>query len=101
VRRTRYSNSTFEMHEVLIVRGPANAEELCEFCAPRIGLMVSPEAAATITGVPVRMLFKLLEVGLIHYREIKDAAVLMCVNSIARCDVAAGFRPGGDQERQT
>ena len=89
------------MHEVLIVRGAANAGEPCELCAPRIGLLVSAEAAATITGVPVRMLFKLLEAGLIHYREIKDGAVLICVNSIASCDVPAGARVVGDQESQT
>jgi hypothetical protein len=101
MRRARYFDVTFEMREVLIVRGPANAGELCEICAPQIGLMVSSEAAAAISGVPMRMLFKLLEAGLIHFRENKDGSVLICVNSIAHCDAAAGFSLGDDQEKQT
>lgn len=44
--------------------------------------MVSPETAASITGIPVRTLFRCLEAGLIHYREIENGAVLVCVNSL-------------------
>jgi hypothetical protein len=47
--------------------------------------MVSPEAAASITGIPVRALFRCLEAGLIHYREIENGAILVCVNSLP-CD---------------
>ena len=83
------------------MRSPTKAEEPCKICTPKIGLMVSPEAAATITGVPMRRLFKLLEAGLIHFRENNNGAVLICVHSIDHCDVDAGFRLGDDQERQT
>ena len=60
--------------------------------------MVRPETAASITGIPVRTLFRCLEAGLIHYREIENGAVLICVNSLP-CDgtlddfIAAAMSP--------
>jgi len=45
---------------------------------------MTTEAAASITGLPVRALFRLLEAGLIHYREADDGTVLVCVDSLMR-----------------
>ena len=84
VRRTRYSEANFEMHEILIVRAPGAAREPCYQCLPAIGAMVSPEAAASLNGMTVRALFRCIEAGLIHYREVEDGAVLVCINSLTR-----------------
>ena len=69
VRRTRYAEATVEIHEVLIVRSGGSVREPCDQCLPAMGAMVSSEPAASMTGVPLRAVFRFLEAGLIHYRE--------------------------------
>jgi hypothetical protein len=91
MKRTRHSEATVEIHEVVIVRGSTGAGGSCDQCAPGIGRMMSPEAAASITGIPVRTLFRCLEAGLIHYREIENGAVLVCVNSLPRGGTPVDF----------
>jgi hypothetical protein len=50
---------------------------------PAAGALVSPEAAAAVTGISLRSVFRCLEAGLIHYREADDGKVLICFSSLA------------------
>jgi hypothetical protein len=80
------------LHEVLIVRARAASEPCADFL-PAAGALVGAEVAAALTGTSVRIVFRLLEAGLIHYREVDAGRVLVCVNSLAAC--AARLEIGG------
>ena len=83
--KTRNRETTFEMHEVLIVHTRPGVSEPCPHCLSAAGVLVSPKVAAAMTGTSVRTVFRCLEAGLIHYRESDAGRVLVCVHSLAAC----------------
>src|SRR5689334_11451949 len=85
MRRTRKTQTSLELHEVLIVRARTGASEPCPDCLPAVGMLVSPEVAAAVTGTSVRTVFRCLEAGLIHYQESDAGRVQVCVHSLAAC----------------
>ena len=85
MRKTKQTESTVELREVLIVRNGPTASQPCPHCFPAVGALVSPDFAAVMTGTSVRAVFKCLEAGLIHYREVEDGRVLVCLGSLAGC----------------
>lgn len=71
-----------ETHEVLSVRllphaQPRRAFVLCEECASEVTLL-APEEAALVSGLSVRAIYRLVEAGLIHYKETADGLLLVC-----------------------
>lgn len=82
MRKTISTKTTLEMREVLILRTRPAAIEPCPDCLPATGLLVSPDAAASMTRTSVRAVFRGLEANLIHYREVEEGKVLVCVNSL-------------------
>lgn len=93
MRKTRHTETTLEMREVLIVRARPGASEPCPNCYPAAGTLVSPDVAAAMTGTSVRTVFRCLEADLIHYREVGESRVLVCVNSLAACVNPADSAP--------
>ena len=85
MRKTRHTETTLEMREVLIVRALPGASEPCPNCLPAAGTLVSPDLAAAMTGTSIRAVFRCLEADLIHYRDIDEGRVLVCINSLAAC----------------
>jgi hypothetical protein len=81
--KTRRTKTTIAIHQVYLVRqGESFAPVLCSECATGLASMVTPEEAATVTGVPRRSIYRLIEAGLIHYLEEADDSLLVCLNSI-------------------
>jgi hypothetical protein len=85
LNKTRKTETTVELHEVVIVRACPAVSEPCADCLPAAGVLVSAEVAAAMTGTSVRAVFRCLEAGLIHYREVHPGRVLVCINSLAAC----------------
>jgi hypothetical protein len=76
-----------ETHEALSVRHsisrqPRTAPVWCEECAGQVPL-VAPEEATRRAGLSVRAICRLVEAGLIHFRETPDGLLLVCPDSIA------------------
>lgn len=81
--KTRRTKTTIEIHQVYVIRQPGSSiPVLCPECATEVASMVTPEEAASVTGVPRRSIYRLIEAGLIHYLEATDDSLLVCLNSI-------------------
>jgi hypothetical protein len=89
VAKKRRTEKTVEIHEVYVIRqtsGPLPA--LCVECATGDALMVAPEQAAVIAAVPVRTIYRWVEINMIHYKEAPDGSLIVCVKSLPSCGAA-------------
>lgn len=71
-----------ETHEALSVRlnlgaQPHRPSLLCEVCATETPLL-TPEEAAPRAGLSVRAVYRLVEDGLLHFKETPDGLLLVC-----------------------
>lgn len=72
---------TFEVEETIVLRQGINKlEAFCPQC-PALVEMASPHAAAFVSGLSEREIFRLIENGRIHFVEAER--VLVCPNSLA------------------
>lgn len=72
-----------EIHERLIVRTTSGSfPALCEKCRASDAILLSPEQASTVTGMPARSIYQLVEAGSIHYREVASGKLIVCVKTI-------------------
>jgi hypothetical protein len=82
VKTRRRTETTVEAHEVWVVRGAGRAfAERCHECAGR-AVMLTPEDAATLTGITPRTLYRWVEAGRVHFREAADGSLLICLASL-------------------
>jgi hypothetical protein len=44
--------------------------------------MVTPEDAAAVANVRIRLVYHWVETGLVHFTEARDGLVMICVNSL-------------------
>ena len=75
-----------ETHEVLSIRRlvyapPRRASVWCDMCEGEVPLL-TPEEATLATGVGARAIYRLVEAGLIHFRETADGLLLVCPNKL-------------------
>ena len=79
----RRKEERIEIHERLIVRTASGAlPALCEACSAGDAILLSPEQASTLTGVPARLIYRWLEAGAIHYREAPDGKLAVCLKTL-------------------
>ena len=71
---------TFETEETVILREGARVSfTFCTACSREV-LMATPQAAAFLSGVTERHIFRLLEAGSLHFTE--DGPVRVCLESV-------------------
>jgi hypothetical protein len=81
--RTRRKEETIEIHERLIVRTTSGSfPALCEKCRASDAILLSPEQASTVTSVPARLIYRWVEEGSIHYREVANGKLIVCVKTL-------------------
>ena len=44
--------------------------------------MVAPEQAAMLSQIPIRMIFRWVETGLVHYKEGQNGSIIVCLKSL-------------------
>lgn len=44
--------------------------------------MVAPEQAAMLSQIPIRMIFRWVETGLVHYKEGHNGSIIVCLKSL-------------------
>jgi hypothetical protein len=72
-----------EIHERLIVRTASGSlPTLCEVCCSGDSLLLSPEQASTLTGIPARLIYRWVEAGTIHYREASNGKLTVCMKTL-------------------
>lgn len=81
--KTRKTEKTVEIHEVVVIRQTSGGRSpLCLRCATSDAVMVTPERAAAIASVPVRTIYWWVENNMIHYQEESDGSLVVCVRSM-------------------
>ena len=72
-----------EIHERLIVRTVSGSlPALCEACSAGDSILLSPEHASALTGVPTRLIYCWVEAGTIHYREEPNGKIIVCIKTL-------------------
>ena len=66
----------------LVVDSAVQSDFLCEFCGD--GKMVSPLLAAKILKIGTREIYRLIETGKIHFVEMPDKQIFVCLQSITK-----------------
>lgn len=97
VGRTRRKEERIEIHERLIVRTTSGSfRALCEKCRATDAILLPPEQASTVTGTPTRLIYQLVEEGSIHYREVANGKLIVCVKTILLRQKASFERRRGE-----
>lgn len=79
----RRKEERIEIHERLIVRTPSGSPPaLCDECSARDAIMLSPEHAATVTGITERLIYQWVEAGAIHYKEAPNGKLTVCIRTL-------------------
>ena len=72
-----------EIHEYYVIKTVSGSlPALCTECTTNDGVMISPEQAAIVAQVPVRAIYRQVEIGAIHYKETPDGAITVCTRSL-------------------
>jgi len=83
VKRTRRTEVTIETDEITIIRCLGDDGLIhCRRCGDEIA-MVSPERAAAMFLTSVRVIYRWVEAGLVHYDETSCGWPLVCRDSVA------------------
>jgi hypothetical protein len=99
VRKMRKTETTIELHETIVVRGSAETWEVCAKCAPAKAIMLGPEDAAVLVGIPPRIIYRWIEAGAIHWLENETGSVMVCLRSVL--DASNGKLPVEGQPPQS
>jgi len=87
VKKTRRTERTVEIHEFYAIRTASGSlPALCADCSTGDAIMLPPDHAALLSHVPTRTIYRLVEAGSIHYREMPNGSLIVCIRSL----VAAG-----------
>ena len=87
MKKTRRTERTVEIHEFYAIRTASGSlPALCADCSTGDAIMLPPDHAALLSHVPTRTIYRLVEAGSIHYREMPNGSLIVCVRSL----VAAG-----------
>ena len=72
-----------EIHERLIVRTASGSlPALCDECSVRDSILLSPEQASTLTGIPVRLIYRCVEAAAIHFKEAPNGKLIVCIKTL-------------------
>jgi hypothetical protein len=83
LRKSRKSEKTIELHEFYVIRsGSGSLPRLCAECSTGDAFMVTPEQAAAVAAVPVRVIFRWVELGVLHFIEGADGSLAVCLKSL-------------------
>ena len=81
IRRRKTETATIT-HEFLRIRRPRiAATSWCKECGAETQL-VPPDDAADFAGLNAREIYRRVEIGHIHFAELSDGSLLVCLNSI-------------------
>ena len=75
---------TVETERLLVIRRRYQAvEDWCYDC-DALALLIRPDQAAAVSGRTLRAIFADIEAGALHYRELPDGLLLICLNTLLK-----------------
>ena len=82
MRKRSRTTVTVESSEVLVIRKPGGSVlAWCPGCAVETA-MIRPEAAAVLTGLSTRTIYRRVEANRVHFAETTEGSLLVCLNSL-------------------
>ena len=82
VKSNSRTETLIETHEVWVVRRAGKASAVwCPACSDRT-VMLTPEEAARLLRIAPRTIYRWVETGQAHFREIEDGWLLICLASL-------------------
>jgi hypothetical protein len=83
VRRIRRTEITVETDEIVIIRSTQGDRLiLCPECAVPV-VMISPEQPAALACTNVRVIYRWVDEGRVHYAEPAEASLMVCPRSVS------------------
>jgi len=83
VAKARRTEKSVEIHEFYVIRTASGSlPPLCPECSTGDAVMVPPEQAAVLVEVPVRMIYRWVESGVVHYKEGANGSLIVCLKSL-------------------
>jgi len=83
VTKNRQTEKAVEIHEFYVVRTTSGAlPALCDECSVGGAFLVTPEQAALVTHIPLRAIYRSIESALVHFREMPNGSVIVCLRSL-------------------
>ena len=83
VSKARRTEKTVEIHEFYVVRTASGSlPPICADCSTGDALMVAPEQAAVLAKVPIRVIYRWVETGSVHFREDPNGSLFVCLKSL-------------------
>ena len=83
VTKTRKTEKEVEIHEFYVIRSPSGSlPALCGECSKVDAIMIAPEQATVLAQVPLRMIYRWVESGLIHHRDAANGSLVVCLKSL-------------------
>lgn len=104
VTKTRKTEKEVEIHEFYVIRTPSGSlPAVCGECSRGDAIMMLPEQATVLAQVPLRTIYRWVESGLIHYKEITNGSIVVCLRSLTttRDGIAEKFSKPSKNERIT
>ena len=91
--KRRKSEKLVEIHEFYVIRSASGSQPaVCAECSTVEAIMVGPEHAAAVAEVPLRIIYRWVELGALHYKEGPDGSLTICLKSlVAIRDQVRGF----------
>jgi hypothetical protein len=93
VTKTRKTEKEVEIHEFYVIRSPSGSlPALCPQCSKGDAIMIVPEQATVLAQVPLRTIYRWVESGLIHYKDLTNGSIVVCLKSltITRSQIGEG-----------
>lgn len=80
----RRAEITVELNQVVVIKKPEGLVVLwCPACNERVN-MITPEAAAILSNVDTRTIYRRIDAGTLHFAETSDELALVCLNSLLK-----------------
>jgi len=84
VKARRVTEITIQTDEAFVVRRSKDSvATMCSQCAVA-GPMVTPDEAAAVFRIPVRLIYRAIEAGQLHFQEASTGPVMVCLESLRK-----------------
>lgn len=81
---SRRAEITVEFNQVVVIKKPEGlVVQWCPVCEGRVH-MITPEAAAVLSNVDTRTIYRRIDASAIHFAETSEGPVLVCLNSLLK-----------------
>lgn len=83
-KQSRRAEIIVELNRVVVIRKPEGlVVQWCPVCEGQVH-MITPEAAAVLSNVDTRTIYRRIDASAIHFAETSEGQVLVCLNSLLK-----------------